>query len=232
MFLAFATAGRALLTVARHIVPLIFANLIALLLSAPVLVALILVPRQDVVAGRLLFVLLVVVLPNPAAAGLHYMLHQYLQRDPYAGFSQQWPGFRQYALPALRLWLAALPVTVVIIANLVFYARAKFGAAPAIETLWIFVMFVWLGIVLYVYPLLMEQEELRMITTFRNAATITFARPFFTAAVQAIWLLLLALFALTVVPVTLIGLAVGGAIQQGALAALLPSFKTQPAERA
>ncbi|HLJ67688.1 MAG TPA: hypothetical protein VKX16_10060 [Chloroflexota bacterium] len=230
MLLAFRALGRGARQLSRHAIPLLFANICALLISAPILLIVVIVPRQDVAASRLLFALLIAVLPNPAVAGVHYMLRQYLADDPYAGFGEMWAGLRRYFLPALLLWLAALPVSAIILANLLFYAHLHLAAVSFLEALWIGILVVWLGIHLYVYPLLMEQEDMRPLTVYRNATVITFARPLFTGLVLLVWLLLLALFALAVVPLTLIGLSAGAAIQESALSLLLPLFRKQPAE--
>jgi len=180
-------------------------------------------------------VLLIGVLPNPAAAGLQYMTHE-LAEGEIMTFSDVWWGLRKYWVPALRSWLTSLIVTVLLLANVIFYARAVtthtstvHAVAGPLEALWIALLLFWLLLHLYVFPLLMVQESPGLLTTYRNAALMVAARPFFTIIAFPIWIILLSFTAATGLA-TIIGLAIGAAIQQNAVARLIPTFPGKPSQ--
>ena len=83
---------------------------------------------------------------------------------------------------SLRAWLIAAAITIVCVLNIAFYATE--GANPAARlhavaaplfVVWTLILFLWLGIHLYVAPLLLAQAEARVLLAYRNAAVIMLA---------------------------------------------------------
>lgn len=233
MTLALRALGSALVQVYTHFASSVIANLVAIVLSIPVLVVVLafsygirsfgLVPL-----GVALFI---GVLPNPATCGVQYIAHE-LANGEILSASDQWSGLQRYWAVALRTWLASVPITILIFLNLVFYGRLAAGTssfrmiAGPVELLWLAVFLFWIALHLYVFPLLLAQEARRLLTTYRNATVLALGRPVFTLTLVPLWLAILFLCAATGLA-TIIGLAVGAAIQQNALARLLPTFPQQ-----
>jgi hypothetical protein len=92
-----------------------------------------------------------------------------------------------------------------------------------LEAIWVTALFVWLSVHVYVYPLLLAQERSSPLLAYRNAAVLALGRPGFTTVVLALWLLVL-LFTAGTGLVTVIGLALGVAIQQSAYLRIVPEF--------
>jgi|SRR5579875_94439 len=163
--------------------------------------------------------LLLGVFPNPALAGLQTSLAS----DEAGGIREQWAAIRANWLPVFRTWAVATAVSLVLIFNVVFYAHRSGPVSGIAALLWACALLIWVVVHLYVFPLLLRQERPRMRDAYRNAAVITLARPIYTVAVGVVWLAWLLLTATTGVAYV-IGFAMAAAIQEQALAAVLPTF--------
>ncbi len=214
----------------------VFSNLIGAALSIPVfmLIAVLAFFIHSLSVIPVGIVFLIGVLPNPALAGLQ-AVNRELTRHAFPNLQTQTSGLRDYWRPALRTWLTSLIVTVLIGANLVFYTtQNKAGSfvrpvATPLAIIWILLLAFWLVLHLYVYPLILAQEETSLLTTYRNAAVLAFSHPLYTGGIAAVWLALLVIFASAGI-VIFFGLAVAAAIQQCAFSRLLPLMNVQPTE--
>jgi hypothetical protein len=95
-------------------------------------------------------------------------------------------------------------------------------AAPLFVA-WTLILLLWLGVHLYVAPLLLAQAEARVLLAYRNAAVIMLTRPVASLTVSVIWLGVLVFTSFTALA-TIIGLALAASIQQNALRLLLPNL--------
>ena len=228
--------GSAFRQILTHITASLLANVMASLLSAPV----ILIVGAVAYSSRSLSIiplgvaLLVGVLPNPCTAGLHSVAEEFATVG-YATFSDHWVGLRAYFVPALKTWILSLGVTSLIVANLVFYVREIGGAsgilhsvAPGLLLAWMVVFVFWIALHLYVFPLLVVQEVKSLRLVYRNAFMMVLARPGVTACVVPIWLVLLLVCSTTGL-ISFIGLTLCAGIQHTTAARLLPTFRLQAA---
>ncbi|MCD6289354.1 MAG: hypothetical protein J7M34_02540 [Anaerolineae bacterium] len=108
---------------------------------------------------------------------------------------------REFFWPSVKLGLLNVVILVTIIVNLLFYARFP-GTLRLITILWIYVLIMWGAAQLYLFPLLIEQQEPRVLMAVRNAAVLVLTRPLFTLIVLLLAFILTALC--TVLPVLLI----------------------------
>jgi hypothetical protein len=119
--------------------------------------------------------------------------------------------------------------------NAAFYATQAANPAASLHPVamplflaWALTLFLWLGVNLYVAPLLLAQAEPRVLLAYRNAAVIMLSRPVASLAVSVIWLGVLLLTSATALA-TIIGLALAASIQQNTLRLLLPNLLPTPA---
>ena len=206
-------------------------NVLAMLLSLPIvlvsIVAAFAVHSLSLVP--LGVALLVGALPNPACMGLQTLARE-LARGDTADLREQWQGLRMYWRVSLRAWLIAAAIAITCVLNMAFYAtqaanpatRLHAVAAP-LFVVWTLVLFLWLGINLYVAPLLLAQAEARVLLAYRNAAVIMLSRPVASLNVSVIWLGALVFTSATALA-TIIGLALAASIQQNAFRLLLPNL--------
>jgi len=213
-----------------YFVPLMGATVVAALLSLPVIA--LGVVGGAVVHSRLLAllfsILLVVVLPNPASAGLQYLAAE-LANGEFIVLADQWTGLRRFARPALLIWGLSSAGTIIIVVNIAVYTHLG-GMVGALRFIWWYILAFWIVMHLYVYPLLMIQDSLRPLAVYRNAYVLAAARPGAAVTLFLAWLLLL-LVATVSGAIVVLGLALFAAIQQNALLTLRRSLEPSDGAR-
>ena len=223
------TVGSSCRQVFSHLALSFGANVLAMLFSLPIVLALVAVAFvvHSLSVVPLGIAVLVGVLPNPACLGLQTIARE-LACGHGAAFGEQWDAFRAHWRVGLRAWLIGAAGTAVLSLNVVFWAaqatnpgsRLHAVAAP-LFLVWGLGLLFWLGTHLYVAPLLLAQEEPRALLAYRNAVVMMLSRPIAGWAVIVIWLGVLVFTSATALA-TVIGLALAAAIQQNAFRRLLP----------
>jgi hypothetical protein len=222
--------GSACRQVFSHLTLSFGGNVVAMLFSLPIVLALIVLAFvvHSLSVVPLGIAVLVGVLPNPACLGLQAIARE-LARGHGAEFGEQWEAFRAYWQVGLRAWLIGAVVTIILALNVVFYAaqvtnpasRLHAVAAP-LFLVWALLLLFWLGTHLYVAPLLLAQVEPRALLAYRNAAVMMLSRPVASWTVIVIWLGVLVFTSATALA-TIIGLALAACIQQNTFRLLLPN---------
>ena len=231
MRLGIRAVGSSCYQVFSHLALSFGGNVLAMLLSLPIvlvtIVAAFVVHSLSLVP--LGIALLVGALPNPACMGLQTLARE-LARGDTADFGEQRQGLRMYWRVSLRAWSIAAAIAIICVLNMAFYAtqaanpatRLHAVAAP-LFVVWTLILFLWLGIQLYVAPLLLAQAEARVLLAYRNAAVIMLSRPVASLIVSLIWLGVLVFTSFTALA-TIIGLALAASIQQNTLRLMLPNL--------
>lgn len=123
---------------------------------------------------------LLAVLPlAPATAGF-YVIAQRTTEGRVSKVGDFFAGMRRYALPAWRtlgVWAIGL---VIILVDLSFYMGVDNFIGSLILGLWFYLLVVWLGLLIYIFPLMLLQERPDLRTIARNALLMTVGRPIFT----------------------------------------------------
>jgi uncharacterized membrane protein YesL len=174
--------------------------------------------------GSILLVVLMVVVPNPAAAGIHNYANQ-LIKEERVEFALVWEGLKRYWAKALLLYAISVLGFVLLIANAVFYLRSESQVLRIFGIVWIYATYVWLSMQIYMLPLLVEQESKRIWYVVRNAALLALDSPFVTFVLLLLVLVLTGLSLVVPVLVTLISGALIGVIQHRAALTLLEKFR-------
>ena len=231
MRLVFRAVGSSCHQVFSHLALSFGGNLLAMVFSLPIVLVSIVVAFfvHSLSVVPLGIALLVGALPNPACMGLQTLMRE-LARGHTADFGEQWQGLRMYWRVSLRAWLIAAAIAITCVLNMAFYAtqaanpatRLHAVAAP-LFVVWTLILFLWLGIHLYVAPLLLAQAEARVLLAYRNAAVIMLSRPVASLTVSIVWLGALVFTSATGLA-TVIGLALAASIQQNTLRLLLPNL--------
>ncbi|MGE5531998.1 MAG: hypothetical protein ACM3VW_07795 [Bacteroidota bacterium] len=210
-------------------------NVLAMVLSLPIILALVVVAfyvhSLSVVPLGIAF--LVGALPNPACMGLQ-MLARELGRGYTTNLREQWQGIRTYWRVSFRAWLVAAVITVICVLNMTFYAAraahpttSLHSVAAPLFAVWALTLFLWLAVNLYVAPLLLAQAEARVLLAYRNAAVMMLSRPIASLTVSVVWLAELVVTSATALA-TVIGLALAASIQQNTFRLLLPKLLPAP----
>lgn len=235
MRLGLRAVGSSCARVFSHLAVSFGGNLLAMLLSLPVVLAVIVVAFavHSLSLVPLGVAVLVGALPNPAGMGLQ-MLGRELVRGRDADLREQWRAIRSYWRVGLRAWLIAAPITIIAALNVAFYVREAGNAASGLHAVaaplvlvWSLVLLFWLGLHLYVAPLLLAQVEPRVLLAYRNAAVIILSRPLASWTVIVLWLGALVFTSATALA-TVIGLALAATIQQSTFRLVLPNVLPAP----
>lgn len=218
---AFRAIGSAVAQWFTHFSVALVGSLQAVALSFPLLLLAALVASLTRSWGLLPVILVpaVGVLPNPATAGVHYASSLLAQGEDVA-IRDIWAGLRRYAGPAARCWLVSAPITAIIVLNALFYGLQRGALQSILGLLWTLVLAVWVGVLLYVYPLLFVQERQSVMLTFRNAIVLAASRPIATFVVLPVWLGILIVGAATGL-ISISGLALAASVQHNALRKLV-----------
>ena len=119
----------------------------------------------------------------PAAwAGLVKVSHA-AQTQPRVEIGLFWDGFRQNLRRGLVMFVLNVIVIVVNVVNLAAYGGQTGLAASFARGVWILALAVWLALQLYLWPLLYEMKQPRLLGAMRNALVMMYLNPLFTLTV-------------------------------------------------
>lgn len=198
----------------------------ALLIAAAYIVGSFTLAGPAILIGTLSF--------GPANAGL-FTIAQRVTEGRTSSWRDFIAGMRTYAKLSWRvygLWLLGL---VVLLFNLQFYTLNSSSLVAFLGIVFLYLLIVWFGLLIYLGPLMILQDDKSLRVIARNAALMTFGRPLFTLVtlilmaiifVVSIWL------ALLIVLVTFAFLALWGFRATLTLIAEAEARRTQGAERA
>ena len=114
--------------------------------------------------------LLLVIGPNPAAAGLHYFT-RHIVKEQILHFSFFWEGLMMFWRKATLLFLISLGITGVLLVNMGFYfergQESVVFTGVAVFIGWVTVL--WLMMQPYMLPMVIEQEDKRVLIVLRNS---------------------------------------------------------------
>lgn len=127
---------------------------------------------ESVIAGVATAVagLLLVIGPNPAAAGLHYFT-RHIVKEQILHFSFFWEGLMMFWRKATLLFLISLGITGVLLVNMGFYfergQESVVFTGVAVFIGWVTIL--WLMMQPYMLPMMIEQEDKRVLIVLRNS---------------------------------------------------------------
>jgi len=150
----------------------------------------------------LLLTLLIVTAP-PASAGLHYLARRLT--DPEEEDRTTWrhffEGLKIYWLLSWQVAGLNWGIGMVLIVNLFFYVQSPQLPIQLIAVVIFYIFLVWLEMQLYLFPLLIEQQDKSIRLIFKNALLLTIKNPGFTFT-----------FGLLLLSMLLVSSALGGPI--------------------
>ena len=176
------------------------------LLGLPVLLVLIAAMPSDATApeagGFLLPVtlgcLLLLLVPNPASLGM-YALAARMQRKESPLWSDFWQAFRRNLGLGLALYAIGILGLVLLAVNTAFYLHHHAGPLQVLSVLFLYLLLFWLGLHLYLGPLVMLLGERRLPALYRRAAMLVLGQPLQTVGLLVVSIVLMPL-AIIVVP--------------------------------
>ena len=138
-----------------------------------------------------LLTLLLVTAP-PAAAGLYYATNRLAHRRS-ANWRTFFEGFRAHFWLGWRWVLTNLLVLAVLLGDAWFYGRMGWGWGEWVQGFLVGLAILWGLLQIYTFPLLLEQQERRMLVAVRNSAVLYLRRPLFSIGLALVVILLIGL---------------------------------------
>lgn len=141
--------------------------------------------------------LLLLLVPNPASLGMHGLAAR-MHRKEAPRWSDFWAGLRgQFGL-GLALYAIGILGVVLFVVNGVFYLRYQQGPLQALGIVFFYLLLFWLGLQLYLGPLVMLLGERRLPALYRRAALLAAGQPLYTLVLLVVTVLLIPLAILAV----------------------------------
>lgn len=130
----------------------------------------------------------------PAAySALMRIGHRAHTQPSEADLSVFWDTFRANLVRALPWGSANVLFAVINFNNLIAYAGIDTPWVMALEVVWILAAVIWLGMLLYTWPIYYEMAEPTLTGATRNALVMVLQNPFFTLVLLILILLLAAI---------------------------------------
>jgi uncharacterized membrane protein YesL len=150
------------------------------------------VPYPVVIALGMLVALIPI---PPVTAALYYVAMQ-LALEKRIEFGYFWTAFKSYFGRSWQIGGLLLASGAVLVVDVVFYLSSDNVVFAAIGFLGIWALLFWLAVQIYLYPLMVYQEDVRLRLLLKNASLLTLAYPFFALGILIVTLLATALSAL------------------------------------
>lgn len=136
-----------------------------------------------------IYAVILVIGPNPASSGMHLFANR-IAREERVEFGLFWEGFRLYFWRALGLFGISTGGTFLLIANALFYLRSDILPLRLFGIVWVYGIVVWFAMLVYMMPLLIEQDDKRIRVVLRNSFFLALANVFPTLAILVIFIVL------------------------------------------
>lgn len=145
--------------------------------------------------------LLLLLVPNPASLGLHGLAAR-MHRKEAPHWSDFWQGLRGQVGLGLALYAIGMLGVAILGVNTLFYLRYQQGPLQALSIVFLYGLLFWLGLQLYLGPLVMLLGERRLPALYRRAALLVVGQPFQTLVLlgASVLLMPLAIFAVPLYP--------------------------------
>jgi len=142
--------------------------------------------------------LLTVIFAPPVFAGMNVVAYRAAQ-GKHSKFEHFWQGLRQYFWQSYKFFGIWAAVLVLLIFNIVFYFQYTTTTLRYLSFLWFSLAVMWVTILPYLFPVILETDPPSVKNVFRNTFIITFSHPVYTFSllVQMLIFVLLALYVFT-----------------------------------
>lgn len=170
------------------------------------------------------FLLALILVPS-ATVGVYYCTYRVAQGKTFH-FADFLDGVKIYWWRSL-IWLVVNAVVIFLIrTNLLFYPTIIQGPLIVlVGGLWLAVFVFWVSMQLYFWPMLMRQEQTKMLLAWRNSAYLLLANPFFAFFIVSFTLVLLAASLALTLPFIFVGMSLLSLLGNNAVVTMLVKLK-------
>jgi uncharacterized membrane protein YesL len=142
---------------------------------------------------------LISLIPAPPATAALYDVTSFIAREKRIEFNYFWQGLKTYFWKSWAVAGVLLIIGGILIVDVVFYLRSSNTLFAIIGFLGIWALALWLVIQIYLFPLMIHQEDKRLVHIFKNGSLLTLAYPFFALGILVAMVLFTALSVLLII---------------------------------
>ncbi|HLH72447.1 MAG TPA: hypothetical protein VKX96_04115 [Chloroflexota bacterium] len=167
----FTILWKSVVDVYGELFPMVGMNVLWLILSIPIVLVVTLVLMLFKVPGELalpIALLFALLAPSPSSVGIQNYVNQ-LVKEERVEFDLFWAGLRTLWRPSLILLGISVFGTALLGVNLMFYLSSSLTVLHYFAILWLYAIVVWIIMMLYMNPLLVEQENKSIKLIVRNS---------------------------------------------------------------
>ena len=151
-----------------------------------------------------------------AYAALSHLSHT-AQTTQTATYSDYWAGFRTHLWRGIGIAAINVVILGILWSNFSNYGAQTGLLFVALRTIWLIILIVWLGIQVYLWPILEEMEQPNLRGATRNAAVMMLQNPIFTVSLLAILAIIALISAALVIQWLLVTSSMLACIANGAV---------------
>ena len=127
--------------------------------------------------------LLISLIPAPPATAALYYVTSFIAREKRIEFNYFWQGLKTYFWKSWAVAGVLLVAGVVLYVDVFFYLRSSNTLFAIVGFLGIWALVLWLVIQIYIFPLMIHQEDKRLWLILKNGSLLTLAYPFFALGI-------------------------------------------------
>lgn len=191
---------------------------------APLSIAYLLVGNAGLVWLSIPFLLAAIAVFPMVVAGMYVVTNRVAHGKTFH-FSDFVDGIKTYWWRSLLWFLANIVFVGLVFVNINFYANQFQGSwVVLVGGIWLAILMFWLTMQAYFWPLLIEQENPRLLLAWRNSAYMVLANPFYAFFVVSFSVVLFAVSVALTLPLVFVGMALMGLLGNNAVLVLLEKF--------
>jgi uncharacterized membrane protein YesL len=137
------------------------------------------IPVPAIVA---VLVLISLIPAPPATAGLYYVA-THIAREKRIEFNYYWQGFKSYLGLSWKIGAILLVSGAILVVDVMFYLNGANIFYTAIGFLGLWALLFWFTIQIYLFPLMIIQEDKSLKLILKNASLLTLAYPLFALGI-------------------------------------------------
>jgi uncharacterized membrane protein YesL len=217
-----------------NLFPLVGMNLLWLVLSVPLVVAvtgILLVFRLENTIAFPIALLFAILGPNPASVGILTYANG-LANEQVVEFGLYWNGLRALWWRSLVLSLIGIIGAAVLGVNIYFYLNSGAQVLHLFAILWVYALVFWAMMLLYMGPLLVEQHDKSFRLILKNALLLCIDNLPTTAVILVVLLALSVVSILVTLLVALVTGSVVAMVETKAVFTFLAKYRARTAKTA
>jgi len=172
---------------------------------------------------------LLITLPPPTA-GAHYYANR-IAHDKSAKFADFWEGTKKYAVKSWIFAFFDVLALATFLTNIYFYGRAFEGRWVLwVQSLFFALILYWMAMQIYIWPMLLELKEEKLLLAVRNAAFLAVGNPLVTLVVGLAVVLIIAISVFLTLPAVFIVIGTVTLITNRTVVSLIQHYREEASE--